>query len=83
VRTPYHYDKDDFRGGMGNLVVLDGGDDESGVIVMPRERIAFLVRPGDALFMNVHALHGNLPLTEGKERLTAVLYAREKINKCS
>jgi hypothetical protein len=31
--------------------------------------------------MNVHALHGNLALN-GKERLTAVLYARENINKC-
>jgi 2-oxoglutarate-Fe(II)-dependent dioxygenase family protein len=98
VRSPYHYDKNDFRGGMGNLVVLDGGGDDSGIIVMPRERVAFRVRgprfkrdgkgretiePGDVLFMNVHALHGNLALTPGKERLTTVLYAREKLHKCS
>jgi hypothetical protein len=82
VRFPYHYDLGDFAGGLGNLVVLDGSDDESGVIVMPTERVSFLVRPGDILFMNVHALHGNLPLN-GKERLTAVLYARENINQCS
>src|SRR5712692_139983 len=82
VRSPYHYDINDFRGGMGNLVVLDGGDDDSGIIVMPRERVAFRVRPGDVLFMNVHALHGNLALTPGKERLTTVLYAREKLHKC-
>jgi hypothetical protein len=82
VRTPYHYDEGDFAGGLGNLVVLDGTDDTSGVIVMPRERIAFLVRPGDVLFMNVHTLHGNLPLTEGKERLTAVLYARQFMHQC-
>ena len=82
VRTPYHTDKGDFRGGMGNLVVLDGASDQSGIIVMPRERIAFLVRPGSILFMNVHALHGNLALTEGKERLTTVLYARENLHKC-
>jgi len=79
ARFPYHYDIGDFAGGLGNLVVLEGSDDESGVMVMPTERVSFLVRPGDILFMNVHALHGNLPLN-GKERLTAVLYAREGIN---
>lgn len=82
ARFPYHPDEGDFAGGLGNLVVLDGGKDDSGVMVMPRERVAFLVRPGDVLFMNVHALHGNLPLTQGQQRLTAVLYAREKIDKC-
>lgn len=81
ARFPYHYDTGDFAGGLGNLVVLEGSDDESGVMVMPTERVSFLVRPGDILFMNVHALHGNLPLN-GKERLTAVLYAREGINEC-
>jgi hypothetical protein len=84
ARFPYHYDFGDFAGGLGNLVVLDGSDDDndsSGVMVMPTERVSFRVRPGDILFMNVHALHGNLALN-GKERLTAVLYARENINKC-
>jgi hypothetical protein len=81
ARFPYHYDFGDFAGGLGNLVVLEGADDDSGIMVMPTERVSFLVRPGDILFMNVHALHGNLPLN-GKERLTAVLYARATINKC-
>jgi hypothetical protein len=81
MRTPYHYDLGDFAGGLGNLVVLDGGQDESGAMVMPTERVCFIVRPGDILFMNVHALHGNLALN-GKERLTTVLYARQKIDKC-
>jgi len=81
ARFPYHYDLGDFAGGLGNLVVLDGSCDESGVMVMPTERVSFLVRPGDILFMNVHALHGNLPLN-GKERLTAVLYARAGLNDC-
>ena len=69
------------QGGLGNLVVLDGGDDESGAMVMPTERVCFLVRPGDILFMNVHALHGNLALN-GMERLATVLYARQRIDKC-
>jgi hypothetical protein len=83
VRCAYHTDDKDFRGGVGNLVVLELGDDDSGILVMPRERVAFLVRPGDCLLMNVHHMHGNMPLTVGGERLTAVLYARERINECS
>ena len=82
VRPCYHTDDGDFRGGMGNLVVLELGRDESGILVMPRERVAFLVRPTDVLLMNVHHMHGNLPLTVGGTRLTAVLYAREGINNC-
>jgi len=82
VRCAYHTDDGDFRGGIGNLVVLELGDDNSGILVMPRERVAFLVRPTDCLLMNVHDLHGNLPLTLGGTRLTAVLYARERMDKC-
>jgi hypothetical protein len=78
LRSTYHYDAGDFSGGMGNLVVLVGG--ESGEIVLPRYRIGFRPRPTDVLLMNVHELHGNLPF-EG-ERLTAVLYAREHIDEC-
>jgi hypothetical protein len=82
VRCAYHTDEGDFRGGMGKLVVLELGRDDSGILVMPRERVAFLVRPTDALLMNVHHLHGNLPLTLGGTRLTLVLYVRKRINKC-
>lgn len=82
VRCAYHTDDGDFRGGVGNLVVLELGRDESGILVMPRERVAFLVRPTDCLLMNVHHMHGNLPLTVGGTRLTAVLYARQNIDKC-
>jgi hypothetical protein len=71
-----------FRGGVGNLVVLELGRDDSGILVMPRERVAFLVRPTDFLLMNVHHMHGNLKLTVGGTRLTAVLYARQHIDKC-
>lgn len=82
LRCAYHTDDGDYRGGMGNLVVLELGDDDSGILVMPRERVAFIVRPADCLLMNVHHMHGNLPLTVGGTRLTAVLYAREHINDC-
>jgi len=77
-RTSYHRDSQDFRGGMGNLVVLEGGN--GGALVMPRYRIAFAPQPTDVLLMNVHEMHGNLAFTG--ERLTAVLYAREHIDDC-
>jgi hypothetical protein len=77
LRTSYHTDRDDFAGGMGNLVVLAG---KEGALVMPKFRLAFLPRPTDVLLMNVHEMHGNLPFTG--ERLTAVLYARENIDEC-
>jgi hypothetical protein len=82
LRCANHTDAGDYRGGMGNLVVLELPDDQSGILVMPRERVAFLVRPTDCLLMNVHHMHGNLPLTPNGTRLTAVLYAREHINDC-
>lgn len=82
VRCCYHTDAGDFRGGMGNLVVLELGHDDSGILVMPRERVGFRVRPTDCLLMNVHHMHGNMKLTAGGTRLTAVLYAREHIDEC-
>lgn len=82
LRCCYHTDDGDFRGGIGNLVVLELGRDDSGILVMPRERVAFLVRPTDCLLMNVHHMHGNLKLTVGGARLTAVLYARQHIDEC-
>lgn len=82
VQCALHTDAGDFAGGMGNLVVLELGREDSGILVMPRERVAFLARPGDVLLMNVHRPHGNLPLTLGGTRLTVVLYARQRITKC-
>ena len=82
LQCALHTDRGDFRGGLGNLVVLELGREDSGILVMPRERVAFIARPGDVLLMDVHHLHGNLPLTLGGDRLTVVLYARQRINKC-
>lgn len=82
VRCRYHTDEGDFRGGMGNLVVLELSREDSGTLVMPGERVAFIVRPTDCLLMDVHRLHGNLRLTLGGTRLTAVLYARERMDQC-
>jgi hypothetical protein len=78
----YHTDNGDYRDGIGNLVVLELGRDDSGILVIPRERKAFIVRPTDCLLMDVHRMHGNLALTAGGTRLTGVFYARERINAC-
>jgi hypothetical protein len=82
LRCCTHCDAGDFRGGLGNLVVLELGNDRSGILVMPADGVAFIVRPTDVLLMNVHRPHGNLPLVVGGTRLTGVLYAREHINDC-
>ena len=82
MRCCNHTDDGDFRGGMGNLVVLELGDERSGILAMPGDSVAFIVRPTDLLLMNVHHLHGNLALTIGGTRLTAVFYARQRIDKC-
>ena len=48
----------------------------------PHELSSQVARSTDCLLMNVHHLHGNLPLTFGGTRLTGVFYARQKINEC-
>lgn len=82
LRCVNHTDRGDFPGGMGNLVVLELGDESSGILVMPGDGFAFIVRPTDCLLMNVHRPHGNLRLTVGGTRLTGVFYARQRIDKC-
>jgi hypothetical protein len=82
LRCVSHTDDGDFRGGMGNLVVLELGDEKSGILVMPGDGVAFIVRPTDCLLMNVHRPHGNVSLTVGGTRLTGVFYARQRIDKC-
>jgi 2-oxoglutarate-Fe(II)-dependent dioxygenase family protein len=82
LRCCTHCDSGDFREGIGNLVVLELGDDRSGILVMPADGVAFIVRPTDCLLMNVHRPHGNLKLTAGGTRLTEVLYARQRISEC-
>ncbi len=78
-RTACHTDKGDFSEGLGNLTVI--GDFDGGVIGFPKYDVGVDVKSGDVLLMNVHELHGNLPITRG-ERLSFVCYLREKMHRC-
>lgn len=77
-RTAYHTDRGDLKAGFSTLTTL--GKFSGGLLVMPRYRVAFDVRPGSLLMMDAHEFHGNTQIFG--ERIACVLYCREKIAKC-
>ncbi len=77
-RTAYHTDKGDLKVGFSTLTTL--GKFSGGLLVMPRYRVAFNVKPGSLLMMDAHEFHGNTQIFG--ERIACVLYCREKIAKC-
>jgi hypothetical protein len=82
-----HTDKGDDEEGFGNLVVLERGEYTGGETCFPQYGLGVDVREGDVLFMDVHEVHGNLPMksvkpAEGEKeaiRLSVVCYLRKKI----
>lgn len=79
-RTGIHTDKGDDINGFGNLVVIERGKYTGGETCFPQYGIGANVRTGDILFMDVHKLHGNLPvkyLTADAKRMSIVSYLRE------
>ena len=104
-RTAGHRDAGDFDDGFGNLIVLEldkcSDKDEikkenivkysGGATGFPRWGVAFDVRQGDFLAMDVHQLHCNTeinPINNAKNnaakfgRLSIVSYLRKKMVKC-
>lgn len=77
-RTAYHTDKGDLKAGFSCLTTL--GKHTGGLLVIPRYRVAFNVKPGSVLMMDAHEFHGNTQITG--ERIACVLYCRERIAKC-
>lgn len=63
-RTGLHMDDGDFRGGFGNLSVIQRGHYDGGYTMFPQYKIGFDVRTGDFLAMNVHMYHCNTEITE-------------------
>lgn len=81
-QTFVHTDKGDDAEGMGNLAVIERGKYEGGETCFPQYGVGVDVRTGDALYMDVHQPHGNLPiklLTKDAQRLSIVSYLRMKI----
>lgn len=84
-QTAVHRDAGDYADGFGNLAVLEAGRYRGGYLCFPRYRVAVDVRSCDFLAMDVHELHGNLPmvgLTRRWERVSVVCYYRENMWKC-
>ena len=83
-RTAIHQDKGDLKEGFGNLGVLQAGNYEGGLTVMPKYKVAFDVRSGDVCFFDVHEYHGNTEIkAKGKfERISIVCYYRKNMIFC-
>lgn len=85
-QTACHYDAGDLKKGFGNIVALSNGVPyEGGYTVFPKYGVAVDLQPGDICLFDPHELHGNTEITSesGKhERVTVVLYFREKMLNC-
>ena len=84
-RTALHKDAGDFEEGFGNLIVCEEGKYDGGCTGFPQYGVAFDVRDGDFLAMDVHEWHCNTKL-EGKSkdfsRLSVVCYLRKNMLRC-
>lgn len=85
--TAVHKDSGDLPQGFGNLVIYREGDWSGSYFTLPQYRLAFDVRNGDILFVDVHRWHGNTPYENfdperGDLRIAFVLYYREYMIKC-
>jgi len=83
-RTAIHKDKGDLPEGFGNLGVLQAGNYEGAITVLPKYKVGFDVRSGDVCFFDVHEYHGNTAIKgKGKfERISVVCYYRKNMIFC-
>ena len=81
LRTACHKDEGDLRQGTGCMATL--GQWQGSELVIPQFGLAVNYQPGDLLLGDVHLWHGNAPFVEGGERVTTVLYCRERMHECS
>jgi hypothetical protein len=66
-RTALHRDAGDFRGGFGNLTVIEQGKYHGGYTVFPQYGVGINLRSNDFVAMDVHQWHSNTPLYETEE----------------
>jgi hypothetical protein len=81
-QTAVHTDKGDDAEGFGNLAVIEHGEYTGGETCFPQYGIGVDVRTKDILFMDVHQVHGNMPVelkTKDAKRLSIVCYLRTNI----
>lgn len=66
-RTGLHKDAGDFKGGFGNLSVVERGRYHGGETLFPQYGVGFDIRTGDFIAMDVHEWHCNTALYETKQ----------------
>tara|TARA_B110000902_G_scaffold261819_1_gene337387 strand:- start:190 stop:1356 length:1167 start_codon:yes stop_codon:yes gene_type:complete len=66
-RTACHRDAGDFKGGFGNLTVIDRGKYHGGYTIFPQYGVAIDLRRHDFVAMDVHQWHCNTPMYETEE----------------
>lgn len=66
-RTALHKDAGDFKGGFGNLSVIERGKYHGGFTLFPQYGIGVDLRTGDFLAMDVHEWHCNTEMYETAE----------------
>ena len=84
-RTALHKDAGDFEEGFGNLIVCEEGEYDGGCTGFPQYGVAFDVRDGDFLAMDVHEWHCNtkiIPRSKDHSRLSVVCYLRKNMLRC-
>lgn len=84
-RTACHKDAGDLEAGFSTITVIRQGVFKGGNLVLPNWRVAVKLDTHDLLMFDAHEFHGNtqiVPLTEGAQRCSIVLYYREKILNC-
>jgi hypothetical protein len=84
-QTAVHKDVGDLREGFGVMSCLRRGRYEGCYFVFPKYRVALDMRTGCVLCADVHEWHGNTPMKGNHgmfERVSLVLYYREKMKRC-
>ena len=66
-RTALHRDAGDFKGGFGNLTVIERGKYHGGYTVFPQFGVGINLRNNDFVAMDVHQWHANTPIYETEE----------------
>lgn len=84
-QTAVHKDSGDLKKSFGNLSCYKTQGSKGGHFVLPEYKIAFDLCSTDLLLVDVHKWHGNTPVineTDEDERISFVMYYREKTIKC-
>lgn len=84
-QTAVHKDVGDLKKGFGNLSCYKTKGFKGGYFVLPEWKVAFDLDNCDLLLVDVHQWHGNTPFVkerEEDERISFVMYLREKITSC-